>query len=412
MVGSTSTLSALDALSMAAPTSTLTALDALFEKLSATQRAAFLAKHTTSSSSSAAAAVPPRPWSDADRSAALKALEKPYSYLQPRSDVYRTMHHWLCLDAAPTNATSVSLAKAWESKAVADCLARGKGDLKSPSLVREGGLSLHVNGKTLLVDDIVYGYEILMERRRMFSQITYLGVGMQQDPNDALVIADLLWRVRPRLLIELGTSGGGSALFYARAMRGYDPHSRVLTFDPARGKTRPLENWNHGEMDAFCPHCARANETALWKEAVTYVRDVPTSKKALALATAAAAEATRDGYAVLVMEDSDHTYEHVLPNLDAYAHLVTRGSYMIVQDLRTGRGVFEGAARAVDNFLSRHKPRAGGAHHHQLVHRARGATSSSTTAAGASTSPPEFVRDRRPEYLLFSQHTGGFLRRV
>ena len=43
------------------------------------------------------------------------------------------------------------------------------------------------------------GYEILFERRHMYSQITFDGVGLQQDPNDALVIADLLWRVRPRL---------------------------------------------------------------------------------------------------------------------------------------------------------------------------------------------------------------------
>jgi len=41
---------------------------------------------------------------------------------------------------------------------------------------------------------------------------------MQQTPNDAFVIADMLWRIRPDLVIELGTSGGGSAHFFAHVM--------------------------------------------------------------------------------------------------------------------------------------------------------------------------------------------------
>ena len=64
--------------------------------------------------------------------------------------------------------------------------------------------------------------------------------------------------------------------------------------------------------------------------------------------------------------------------MSARAHLVTPGSYMIVQDTRGGR--YSGPTRAVAELLSRR--------------------------------PREFVRDRRPEYFLFSQHTGGFLRRL
>ena len=62
----------------------------------------------------------------------------------------------------------------------------------------------------------------------MYSTTTFLGVALQQDPLDAFAIADLLWRLRPRLLIELGTSGGGGALFYARVMSAYDADAQVL----------------------------------------------------------------------------------------------------------------------------------------------------------------------------------------
>jgi cephalosporin hydroxylase len=69
--------------------------------------------------------------------------------------------------------------------------------------------------------------EKLFEMREMHSTVTFMGIAMQQDPSDALAIADLLWRVKPRLLIELGSSSGGGSLFYARVMRGYDPQARV-----------------------------------------------------------------------------------------------------------------------------------------------------------------------------------------
>jgi cephalosporin hydroxylase len=251
------------------------------------------------------------------------------------------------------------------------------------SITRERSLMVPVNGKLLSVDDIVYAYEQLFEVRGMHSDITFMGVGLQQHPLDAFAIGDLLWRVRPRLLIELGTSGGGGALYYARIMRGYDPQAHVLTIDPAMN-TIPLVNWNHREMRAFCPWCKPANSTRTWRQAVTYLRHLPSSATALGIARAMASNATAVGLPVLVVEDSDHVYEHVRDNIEAYASLVSRGSYLIVQDTRAGR--FPGPTKAIAEFLLRQKD-----------FESRG---------GA------FVRDRRPEHFLISQHSGGFLRRL
>jgi cephalosporin hydroxylase len=230
----------------------------------------------------------------------------------------------------------------------------------------------------LCIDDIVFGYERLFEKRSMYSMVSFLGVAMQQDPNDALVIADLLWRVRPRLLIELGTAGGGSALWYARAMLGYDPEARVLTVDPGRAGSSP-HDWNHATISSNCPHCTPAKDSPIFAKAVEYINALPTSKDVLARATKLAREVADAGLPVLVIEDSDHKYQHVRLNLQAYAPLVTNGSYLIAQDTRTGRGPFREVVQAVDEFM-------------QVA--------------------PEFVRDRRPEYLLFTQHSGGFLRKL
>ena len=79
--------------------------------------------------------------------------------------------------------------------------------------------------------------------------------------------------------------------------------------------------------------------------------------------------------------DSDHSREHVLAELDAYAPMVPVGSYLIVQD--TG-GVMIG-----DN-------NAGPRQAVEAFHASRN----------------DFVPDRRRERMLFTMHPNGYLKRV
>ena len=159
---------------------------------------------------------------------------------------------------------------------------------------RDKSRAVHVNDRIISVDDIVYGYEKLNEADEMYSKTTFQGVAMQQDPIDALAIADLLWRVRPRLLIELGTAGGGSALFYAKAMLAYDPLAKVLTMDPSR-QASPLVDWNAKGMRQHCPHCTSASHSAIWERSVTFLRMFPTSKSARGLAAACSGVMSSNG---------------------------------------------------------------------------------------------------------------------
>jgi hypothetical protein len=75
-----------------------------------------------------------------------------------------------------------------------------------------------VNGKVVTFDDIVAGYEKICQGMHLHSASSMRGVSLQQDPSDAFVLADMLWRVRPDLLIELGSSGGGAAVYFANIM--------------------------------------------------------------------------------------------------------------------------------------------------------------------------------------------------
>jgi cephalosporin hydroxylase/2-polyprenyl-3-methyl-5-hydroxy-6-metoxy-1,4-benzoquinol methylase len=342
------------------------------------------------------------PWTAADRAAALQALAR-----LRRSVVTPTGHgkhlgsipRSLCRGAGDYGVLLENSTREKRAAHRASCLQLDgfRHRIDNRSTTREKNLSVPVNGKILSVDDIVYGYEQLFQLRSMHSEITFHGVAMQQDPSDALAIADLLWRVRPRLLIELGTSGGGSAAFFARTMRGYDPEARVLTIDPAHSTT-PLIDWNHFEIRAFCPWCRRANETQIWASAVTFLNAFPQSDAAMGVARRMHGAAVAAGLPVMVMEDSDHVYEHCMTNIRAYAPLVTAGSYLIVQDTRAGRKY--GPTTAVADFL-REQARAAaciGDREH--------------CSGGAPAAPPRFVRDYRPEHFLISQHSGGFLRRL
>ena len=95
-----------------------------------------------------------------------------------------------------------------------------------------------------------------------------------------------------------------------------------------------------------------------------------------------------------LLQDSDHREEHVADNIKAYAPFVSIGSYLVVQDTRLGR--FKGPSQAISRFLEEQQERL-------------------RRGCGDDVLPPRqqprFERDRRPEYFLFSQHSGGFLYR-
>merc|ERR1712005_42208 len=89
-----------------------------------------------------------------------------------------------------------------------------------------------VNGRNISFDDVLHAYDIMWYERRLFLAGSYQGVALQQDPSDAFAIADLLWRQRPDLVIELGTFNGGSSIFFADQMQRYNRQALLVTIDP------------------------------------------------------------------------------------------------------------------------------------------------------------------------------------
>lgn len=273
----------------------------------------------------------------------------------------------------------------------------------------DSGLSAFLNASTAVnfghnqsacVDTILYGYDLIFEKRLLFAHMKWLGVAMQQDPMDSHILQEMLWKVKPDVVIELGTSSGGGALYFASIMSlisGPGGAGRVITIDPRDHQNAWMGNENCSDDDP----CLSALDNPLWKERVTFIQGNPTDAPVLNKVRALLKEWGAER--VMVSEDSSHTYTAVWANLLAYAQFVTPGSYLLVQDTKLTR--FQKSKECAElsgedqrqACLGRHNPRVGpGDAAADFVDHMQGA----------------FVADRSLEYLFYTQHAGGFLKRV
>jgi cephalosporin hydroxylase len=200
----------------------------------------------------------------------------------------------------------------------------------------------------------------------LWADNTWLGVPIQKMPTDAWTYQEILFRVKPDVLIETGSLAGGSALFFASIM-DLVGHGEVISIDVNEWPVERLAMIGTAPRPEH-PRVAFYTASSVDPQTISIVRD----------------SLIDPGDRVMVVLDSDHSRAHVLKELDAYAPLVTPGSYLVVEDTgmdeytNPGQGARFGAAEALAEWLPRH---------------------------------PEFEPDPRCERFLLTQHPGGWLRR-
>jgi len=139
---------------------------------------------------------------------------------------------------------------------------------------------------------------------------TWLGIPVIQHPQDVMAWQEILWRVRPDLVVETGVAHGGSLVLSA-SMLELIGHGRVLGVD----------------ID-IRPHNRAAIEAHKLAHRISLIQGSSTDQ-----ATADAVYAQANGAErVIVVLDSNHTHEHVLRELELYSPLVKKGSYLLVFD--------------------------------------------------------------------------------
>jgi cephalosporin hydroxylase len=139
---------------------------------------------------------------------------------------------------------------------------------------------------------------------------TWMGRPMVQLPEDVLRIQEVIYRVRPDVIVETGVAHGGSLVFYASLCKAMD-RGRVVGID----------------VDVR-PHNRAAIESHPLAGYITLIEGSSTDEGVLRRVRSL----VRPGETVLVLLDSCHSREHVLAELRAYAPLVSKGSYLVATD--------------------------------------------------------------------------------
>ncbi len=184
-----------------------------------------------------------------------------------------------------------------------------------------------------------------------------MGVEALKNPLDAWIYQEIIYDVKPQVVIEIGSYSGGSTLYFAHLLDLLGS-GVVISIDVDRSRF-----------------------------SVAHDRIEPITGDSSAPQVVRRVQELCDGKTCLVVHDGDHRKEKVLEDLETYSPFVTPGSYLIVEDgiidlfrPRDGIGQFHsGPLAAIDEFLLRH---------------------------------PEFTVDSQRERYVITYNPRGFLRRV
>jgi cephalosporin hydroxylase len=190
---------------------------------------------------------------------------------------------------------------------------------------------------------------------RVHHRTRWMGVPCLKTPLDLWIYLEILFEVRPDLVVETGTHMGGSALFLAH-MLDLVGRGEIVSIDVLDAAGRP----EHPRIRYLRGSSADAS----------LVRGVFGARP--------------EGERTLVILDADHSRDHVRRELELFAPFVSKESYLIVEDSNVnGHPVLPqhgpGPAEAIEAFLPAH---------------------------------PEYARDASREKFLLTYNPGGFLKRV
>lgn len=155
---------------------------------------------------------------------------------------------------------------------------------------------------------------------------SWLGRPIIQLPEDMFRAQEVIFQVKPDVVIETGVAHGGSLIFYAGLFK-------------AMGRGRVI-----GVDIEIRPHNREAIEAHPLFEAITLIEGSSIEPRIVKTVE----ERVKPGETVLVMLDSNHTKAHVLAELESYAPLVSEGSYIVAADGIMGD--LAGAPRSDDDW--------------------------------------------------------------
>ena len=153
-----------------------------------------------------------------------------------------------------------------------------------------------------------------------------LGVPIIQYPQDIVAMQELIWKVKPDLIIETGIAHGGSLIMSASMLALLDICEAIesgVVLDPKKSKRKVL-----GIDIDIRAHNREAIEAHPMSSRIQMIQGSSITPEVIEQVKALA----KSYQSVLVCLDSNHTHDHVLAELQAYAPLTSIGSYCVAFD--------------------------------------------------------------------------------
>jgi cephalosporin hydroxylase len=147
--------------------------------------------------------------------------------------------------------------------------------------------------------------------KKYIYNFTWLGRPIIQLPQDIIALQEIIWDLKPDLIIEAGVAHGGSLMFWSSMLELIGGDRKVVGIDIE------IRAHNRSEIEKH----------PLFKR-IELIEGDSTSDETLERVREIAKNYTK----VMVILDSDHTHDHVKKELELYSVLVTKGSYLVAFD--------------------------------------------------------------------------------
>ncbi|WP_129633322.1 cephalosporin hydroxylase family protein [Candidatus Oscillochloris fontis] len=188
-------------------------------------------------------------------------------------------------------------------------------------------LTIDTEAKTLVVEEHESAYQVDLYSKTAFELLSHhwLKVGWNQKypytfswmgrpiiqiPEDMIRMQEVIYHVQPDVIVETGVAHGGSLIFYASLCKAME-RGRIIGVD--------IEIRPHNRVAIEAHELARM---------ITLIEGSSVDPAIVAHVHSLIKPSDK----VLVILDSNHTYQHVLAELEAYHDLVTPGSYIVATD--------------------------------------------------------------------------------
>lgn len=139
----------------------------------------------------------------------------------------------------------------------------------------------------------------------------WAGIPIIKFPNDLMVLQEIISNVKPDVIIETGVAHGGSVVFSASMLQLYSKKNSFVI-----GIDIDIRKHNHERLkkNKFYKKLKLIEGSSTSPEVINKIKKLVKGKK------------------VMVCLDSNHTYEHVKNEINVYKDLVSKNSYLVVED--------------------------------------------------------------------------------